>query len=87
MELKQIESEIIKIQDRNKRVELNKKWETSISRKVIVALLTYIVIVIFFYFAELPNPLINSIVPTAAFVVSTLSLSFFKKIWEKYRRA
>ncbi|MFC1655360.1 hypothetical protein ACFL3C_00650 [Patescibacteria group bacterium] len=87
MELKQIESEITKIQERNKRVELNKKWEMSFTRKVIVAVLTYLVIVVFFYVAELPDPLINSIVPTAAFVISTLSLSFFKKIWEKYRRA
>ncbi|MBI2124737.1 hypothetical protein HYT92_03000, partial [Candidatus Pacearchaeota archaeon] len=37
---------------------------------------TYIVILIFFIFAQLPNPLVNSIVPAIAFVLSTLTLSF-----------
>ena len=59
-------------------------WETSFTRKVLVAILTYIVIVLFFIVAELPKPFINSIVPTAGFVLSTSSLPFFKKIWLKY---
>jgi len=76
-----LKNELELIKERNKRVELDKAWETSWTRKIIIAVLTYIVIVIFFYFAELPKPLINSIVPSLAFILSTLSLSFFKKIW------
>ena len=79
--LKTIKSEIDKIKQRNRRVELDKAWETSWTRKIIVTLLTYAVIVIFFFSAGLPNPWINSIVPALAFVLSTLSLPFFKKIW------
>ena len=81
-----IQKEINQIKDRNKKVEADKAWETSKTRKVIIAILTYLLIVIFFYFAGLPNPLVNSIVPALAFVLSTASLPFFKKIWMKFNR-
>jgi hypothetical protein len=76
-----LEEEIKKIKERNKRVEADKAWETSWARKIIVAILTYIVIVIFFYFAGLPKPFVNSIVPALAFVISTSTLPLFKKFW------
>jgi hypothetical protein len=79
-----LEKEIEKIQERNHRVELDKAWETSFFRKVAVAVLTYCVIVLFFIFAQLPNPWVNAIVPTLGFILSSLSLSFLKEIWLKY---
>ena len=84
MQKEELITEINKLKERNKRVEADKAWETSIIRKIIVAVLTYFVIVIFFHFAGLPRPFINSIVPTSGFVLSTLSLPFFKKLWVKY---
>ena len=80
-----IEKRISTIEQRNKRVELNKAWETSFSKKIIITILTYITIVLFLMVAKLPKPFINSIVPTTGFVLSTLSLPFFKKLWIKYR--
>jgi preprotein translocase subunit SecF len=77
-----IKQEIEKIKQRNKKVELDKAWETSLTRKIIVAIMTYLVIVIFFYFAGLESPFVNSIVPALAFILSTLSLTFFRKMWE-----
>lgn len=82
--LKELEEEIKKIKERNKRVEKDKAWETSWTRRIILFILTYIVIVIFFYFAELPKPFINSIVPAVAFVLSTLTLPFIKEFWLRY---
>jgi preprotein translocase subunit SecF len=79
-----IKKQLNKIKQRNKKVELDKAWETSLTRKLIIAILTYITIVLFFIIAKLPKPFINSIVPTTGFVLSTLSLPFFKKIWIKY---
>jgi len=76
--------EIDLIKGRNKRVEGDKAWETSWSRKVLISILTYFVIVLFFYFAGLPNPWINSIVPAVAFVLSTSTLPLFKKVWLKF---
>jgi hypothetical protein len=80
-EIEQIKIELVEIKERNKRVEMDKAWETSITRKIIVAILTYIVIVIFFYFAGLTKPFINAIVPTLGFLLSTFSIPWFKKIW------
>ena len=81
-----IKKRLSTIEQRNKRVELNKAWETSLTRKIIIALLTFIVIVLFFLTAQLPKPFVNSIVPTAAFVLSTLSLPFFKKLWIRHTK-
>ena len=83
-ELETIKHEINQIKKRNKRVEADKAWETSFLRKVIILLLTYIVIAIFFYFAKIEKPFINAIVPALAFVLSTLSIPVFKKVWLKY---
>lgn len=81
--IKKLEDEVAEIKERNFRVEKDKKWETSLFRKILIAILTYVVVVLFFYFAELPRPFINAIVPTLGFVLSTLSISFIKKIWLK----
>lgn len=80
-ELEQIKKDIREIKERNARVEEDKAWETSLFRKVLVAVLTYVVIVIFFFFAGLDEPFINAIVPTVGFVLSTLSIPVFKKFW------
>jgi len=85
MQQEKVEKKLNAIEQRNKRVELDKAWETSWIRKIIITILTYVTIVLFFFIAQLPKPFINSIVPTAAFVLSTLSLPFFKKLWIKYR--
>ena len=81
--IQDLEKEIQKIKARNKKVESDKAWETSWFRRILVFALTYIVIVIFFLFAELPNPFINSIIPALAFVLSTLTIPIFKKFWLK----
>jgi preprotein translocase subunit SecF len=78
-----IEERVLKIEQRNQKVELDKAWETSRTRKVLIAVMTYITIVLFFHVAELPKPFVNSIVPTVGFVLSTLSLPYFKNIWIK----
>ena len=78
-ELEQIKKDIREIKERNARVEADKAWETSLFRKVLVAVLTYAVIVLFFIFAGLP-PFINAIVPTVGFALSTLSVPVFKKL-------
>lgn len=81
--IEELTSEIEAIKKRNERVEADKAWETSIGRKVVIALLTYFVIVLFFFSAALPNPFINAIVPTLGFILSTLSLPIVKSLWLK----
>jgi hypothetical protein len=83
-ELEQIKIDIVEIKERNKRVEADKAWEISITRRILVVIFTYAVITLFFYFAGLTKPLINAIIPTIGFVLSTLSIPWFKKIWLKF---
>ena len=84
VKLKDLEQEIANIKERNKLVEADKAWETSFSRKILIAVITYFVIVLFFSAANLQKPFINAIVPTIAFTLSTLSLPFFRKLWLRY---
>ncbi|MFA5134630.1 MAG: hypothetical protein WC505_02465 [Patescibacteria group bacterium] len=79
----ELQLQINEIKERNRKVEADKAWETNWIRRVIIFVLTYLVIVVFFIFTELPNPLLNAIVPALAFVLSTFTLSLFKKIWLK----
>ena len=43
--MKELEKEIELIKMRNKRVEADKAWETSWTRKICIAVLTYLVVV------------------------------------------
>lgn len=78
-----IEEEILKIQNRNKEVEFNKAWETSTLRKFMICSITYLFISLTMYSLEIEKPLINAIIPTLGFFLSTLSLNFAKKVWIK----
>lgn len=79
--MEKIQKEIQLIKDRNRRVEIDKMWETSAQRKLLVAILTYVSIAVFFLFAKVEKPFLNAIVPTLGFLLSTLSLNIFKKFW------
>lgn len=78
-----LEKEIKKIQERNKRVELDKAWETSWTRRICIMILTYIVVIIYsFVITEFDNIFLSSLVPVIGFTLSTLSLKLVRKIWE-----
>lgn len=79
-----IEERITKIEERNKRVELDKSWETSWTRKICIMILTYIVVIIYSYLIrEHDNILLSSLVPVIGFTLSTVSLKMIRKVWEK----
>lgn len=77
----QLQDEINKIKARNARVEADKAWENSWTRRFVILSLTYFVVVIFFMFAHLPKPFTNATIPTLGFVLSTLSMPIIKKWW------
>lgn len=76
--------EVSLIKDRNSRVEIDKKWETSLTRKFLLIVFTYLSIGVYLNVIDIPNPWINAIVPALAFLLSTLTLPFFKNIWQKH---
>jgi hypothetical protein len=84
--MEDLQTQINEIKQRNARVEADKARETSRARKIIIALLTYIVIIIFFYTAKLPHPRLNAIVPTIGFILSTLGFDAIKKMRLQHKK-
>ena len=87
MDNKDLENEIAKIKESNKRVELDKAWETSWTRKICICILTYIVVVIYSYLINKNNNIwLSSLVPVIGFTLSTVSLNLVRTVWEKNRK-
>lgn len=74
---------VTKIENRNKKVEQDKAWETSYARKISIAVFTYLSISLYFLAIKIDKPFINAVVPTLGFLLSTLSLPWIRKFWEK----
>ena len=87
MENKELENEILKIKERNKKVELDKAWETSFTRRICICILTYIVVVTYSVITnKISNVWLSSIVPVIGFTLSTLSLKLIRSVWEKNKK-
>ncbi len=76
-----IEDEISQIHVRNARVEAEKAWETSAFRIILVCFMTYSVTAIVFAIIGVRDFLLNALIPTLGFFVSTLSLPSLRKWW------
>ncbi len=79
----EIQEQLNQINEKNKRVELDKAWEVSFTRKLFISLVTYIVASIWLWNINEPSFLLKAIVPTAGYILSTLSIPQLKKIWMK----
>lgn len=81
--------EIKRLDERNRRVEADKAWETSKARRLIIAVFTYVTISIFLFYIKAPDPFIVSIVPTIGYLLSTLTMPILKRAWlnKVYRRS
>jgi len=78
-----MEKEIRSIIERNKRVEKDKAWEVSLFRRLTIALMTYIIAIIFLRIINSPNYWLTALVPTGGYLISTLSLPTIKNWWIK----
>lgn len=84
MNNKELEKQLNEIKKRNQRVELDKKWETSYTRRIFIMFITYLVVVIYSIMIQKMDSIwISSLVPVIGFLLSTLSLKMIRKIWEK----
>ncbi len=78
-------AQIAKILERNARVEADKAWELSWTRRCLITLATYIVALAFLMMSSSPNPYLVAAVPALAYFLSTLTLPFVKEWWLKGR--
>jgi len=84
VDLSNLDERISRIEKRNKEVGLNKSWETSWTRKILLFIFTYLSIALYLKFIVNIDPWVNAIVPAIGFLLSTLTLPYFKTLWEKW---
>jgi protein-S-isoprenylcysteine O-methyltransferase Ste14 len=80
-DINQLKQEIILIKQRNARVEADKAWETSNTRRIFIAAVTYITMCLLMYSIGVKDFYVSAIVPTIGFLLSTISLGFVKIWW------
>jgi len=81
--IQKLEKEIEIIKERNSRVETDKAWEISWSRRLFIAVSTYIIAGIWLVLIHDTLPWLKAFVPAVGYLLSTLSLPFIKKWWIK----
>lgn len=69
------------IAQRNARVEADKAWETSLTRKLFIAAITYTVVAFYLPFLGVERSYLHALVPTCGYLLSTLSLPLVKQWW------
>lgn len=82
--VKDLESRINDLEERNLIKDTSKAWETSLTRRILIALFTYLAVSLYFNALGVNDPWLNAIVPTIGFLLSTLTLPWFKRLWVKY---
>ena len=70
------------ILERNARVELDKAWEVSLTRRLSIAALTYISAGALLWSIGIPLPFLSALIPSGAYLLSMLSLPWVRKLWE-----
>jgi hypothetical protein len=73
--------EIAAIQERNIRVELDKAWEVSWTRRLFIAVSTYIIAGIWLVLIHEKFPGLKSFVPAIGYVLSTMTVPVLKRWW------
>ena len=82
-QLDKINFDLSSIHERNRKVEADKAWETSLTRIFSILIITYILASIVLLFIGVKNYFLSALVPTLGYFLSTQSLSFLKKWWIK----
>jgi hypothetical protein len=81
--INELDVEINKIKQRNIRVEKDKQWETSLTRRILIAFGTYILVLLVMIATGTERPYLAALIPSVAFLISTASLEFMKNWWLK----
>ena len=77
------ETEIQALKARNQKVETDKAWEVSWTRRLSIGLMTYIIAGIWLAMINDTYPWLKAFVPSVGYILSTLSLPFIKNWWVK----
>ncbi|QQG49651.1 MAG: hypothetical protein HZB70_02530 [Candidatus Berkelbacteria bacterium] len=83
--MKDLEKRVSAIEARNAKVASDKEWETSLIRKIILLITTYLLIGAYMQLMGINRPWGNAIIPSIGFLISTLTLQWAKNAWLKSR--
>ena len=69
------------LEARNRRVEGDKGWETSWTRRLSIMALTYCTVAFYLHFVVHIKPWINALVPVIGYFLSTVTIQQLKRRW------
>ena len=69
------------ILDRNQRVEQEKAWEVSRTRRTFIATVTYGIACYYLWLIGIPDFWLHAAIPAGGYILSTLSLPWIKQWW------
>lgn len=78
---KDLEKRIAAIEARNKKVEFDKAWEVSWTRRIFIMVIIYATIGVYLHFVAHISPWINGLVPVIGYILSTITIERLKKWW------
>lgn len=80
-----LEERVSALEAQNRRVEADKAWETSWTRRLSIAIFTYLTVVAYLHFVIHTDPWLNALVPVLGFLLSTLTVSLVRRLWSQYQ--
>ena len=83
--LDDVHRELLEIKRRNARVEREKAWETSWTRRLVIAIAIWIGVWPWLQNLGVQRAALHALVPAAAYVLSTLSLPIVRRWWLRLR--
>lgn len=78
---KDLEKRVAVIEARNRKVEFDKAWEVSWTRRIFIMIITYATIGVYLRFVVHISPWVNGLVPVIAYIISTVTIARLKKWW------
>lgn len=85
-EITDIKKRLSKIEERNRRVELDKTWETSPTRRFLILIFTYALIGLYMNIINVDHPWLNAVIPSLGFLLSTTTIGWIKKLWINHQK-
>ena len=82
--MESLEQRVERIEARNAAVEGDKAWEVSNARKILIAVFTFFIIGFYLQAVGVHEAWTHALVGTLGFMVSTLSMPFFRRAWVRY---
>lgn len=84
--IQKLEKEVELIKERNLRVQADKAWEVSWTRRLFIAVASYVIAGVWMVLINDTFPWLKAFVPAAGYLLSVQSLPFIKRWWHRNNR-